>query len=85
MNDTTRNAIEALKRHEIVDLAINYLGFEVVKEKDSKNWRTLVSPNGVKIYTKNKPNEEGIYFFARHDGGKGGTAIELMKLAGMKW
>ena len=77
-------SFEELKRVPLSEFCIERLGYKPNKGHDSRLWRSLVSPSGKKIITKNAPSKDGHYLFRCEDMGVGGSLIDLLlKVEGM--
>jgi len=71
--------LEILKRKSIADICVNRLGYVPNKGHDSKLWRSLKSPNGHVIITKDIPSAKtGHYIFKCDELGVGGTIVDLL-------
>lgn len=73
-----------LKRIPLHEFVVGRLNYKPVRSKDSRNWRCLISPSGVKIITKTTPNPQG-HFLYRSTEGSSGTIIDLLRYEGMSW
>jgi hypothetical protein len=71
-------SFEELKRVPLSEFCVERLGYKPNKGHDSRLWRSLVSPSGKKIITKNAPSKDGHYLFRCEDMGVGGSIIDLL-------
>ncbi len=70
--------IERIKRIPLANWCIEHLGYIPNKAHDSKLWRSLISPKGEKIITKDVPNEQGHYLFKCQTQEASGSIIDLL-------
>ncbi len=77
---------EELLKIPIAEICLNYLGYVVDTSKDSKLWRCLISPNGIKILCKTNPEASGDYLFMCLNSHIKGNIINLlMQIHGYKF
>ncbi len=70
--------IKKIKQIPIANWCIKRLGYTPNRGHDSKLWRSLISPKGDKIITKDVPNDQGHYLFKCQTQEASGSIIDLL-------
>lgn len=81
MYNDIKQKIDEIKRVPLAEFCIRNLGYKPNQKHDSRLWRSLEAPNGCRIITKSKPNNNGHYLFRTADQsmqGVQGTIIDLL-------
>ena len=73
------NTVEEFKKCSLVQICLTLLGYKVVQKKDSRYWRCLEAPNGIKILIKDQPRPNGDYLFMCANSDIKGNIINLLK------
>ena len=74
------NSLSALKKLNLPEFCIQRLGYKPIIGHDSRLWRTLKSPSGVKIIAKSHPESSGDYLFLGLNSDIKGNLISLLTL-----
>ena len=70
--------INELKKIPLAEFCIQKLGYKPSKDKDSRLWRSLLSPTGHKIVAKSTPTPEGHYLFFCANEDIRGSLVDLL-------
>ena len=70
--------LQDLRKINLAQYVIAYLGYKPIKGKDTRKCRILQSPDGVKIMTYSSPNAAGDYYFHYLDEEGGGDVVNLL-------
>lgn len=78
LNSIAGSTIQECKRIPLAEFCIQELEYKPQRGKDSRLWRSLVAPSGVKIITRSVPQPDGGYFFQSPDTGIAGNILTLL-------